>query len=171
MTVTNSNPTQIDWARLAAFIDGEGCIGSYGTGKNRAGGYRTQNVRVIICNCDARLMTWLKEKFGGCVSQSKPTSGKTGVIWSAQFRWYLTGKSAASVLVGCLPYFVMKRDQAELGIAIQKLTRSPGGMGPGSKLSDSIVEERNRISNELSGLKGLASRNRSPKRQERMTIQ
>jgi hypothetical protein len=117
MKVDLQHITDIDWARLAAYIDGEGCISINKQHHRR--GYKTFTLSVEIVNTDPRLMRWLKQ-FGGSIYMSRPPS--LASHWKTRMAWKVTSIRATAILSGCLPYFVMKRDQAEVGIAFQKIT-------------------------------------------------
>ena len=57
--------SEIDLARLAAFIDGEGCIGiSSGPRRGRMA-VRQHSLIVTVTNTDLRLFRWLTNVFGG----------------------------------------------------------------------------------------------------------
>lgn len=141
------NPSWVEWAMLAAYIDGEGCI-RIGTTPGRY--VRTTRLLVIVSNNDPRLMVWLKEKFSGSVYSGKSPNG--GLTY---YSWSISNKQAEWVLRGCLDFFVIKRDQAEVGLAHQELTwrRNPGM--PGGSNSET-EPERMQLRNKLSLLKKTA---------------
>jgi hypothetical protein len=140
--------TEIDWARLAAYIDGEGCISVTRVvmkGKPRL------YLQVVVTNCDFRLLEWIGNRFGGAV-QERPTNNIRKGRWSRSFRWITTNKVAAKILEGCLPFFVIKREQAEIGLAHQRLC------GYKAKHSPEVEAEKNKLRDDLSIMKGLSSR-------------
>lgn len=104
---------ELDLARLAAFVDGEGSIllGKATQGK-RAQGYR---LRITVVNTDVRMPMWCKEAFGGSVraNRKEPDSGKRLTLWM----WCVSHKTATDLLKELLPFFIIKREQAEIGIA------------------------------------------------------
>jgi hypothetical protein len=59
----------------------------------------------------------MQEKFGGSVRPAKngPKARKT--LW----RWRPRYGDIEPILSGCLPYFLIKREQAEIAIAIRKM--------------------------------------------------
>jgi hypothetical protein len=121
-------PTEIDFARLAAFIDGEGCIDIHthrAFMKHLGRVFETQYVRIQITNTDFRLALWCKETFGGTAHPEPPKSERH----KAKLNWYCSSKKAAEILIACLPYFVMKRDQAEIALAFQKTKSRIGRRG------------------------------------------
>lgn len=101
---------QVDWARLAAFIDGEGTIriAKHLSGSHRGG----WSSRIVISNTDILLISWLKNTFGGYVYNVKPKNKKN----KPSFQWIFSSK-IESILIRCLPYFIVKREQAEIALA------------------------------------------------------
>jgi len=145
----SKTPTQIDWARLAAYIDGEGCIRirekSY---KLVAGSGKFTELRLTVSNCDPRLMAWLKDKFAGFVIVQSGKHRKA----ARYYNWEATGRHAEWVLENCPDFFVIKRDQAEVGLAHQALIDySRRGTSRGT------IPERMVLRSKLSLLKGTAS--------------
>ena len=141
------NITQIDWARLAAFIDGEGCIQI-----NRQKQYSKKAqpnwrphyiVQVVVTNTDPRLVAWCKETFGGfVVPQSKYPKRRQA------FKWCAHSKSCANILTNCLSYFIIKREQAEIAIAFRK-TYSKEYVGRGRSVPDAVIAYRDSLTAEL----------------------
>ena len=123
-------PNEIDWARLAAFIDGEGSI-LITERHYKTSPYPGMYIRVILANTDPRLLLWAKDRFGGVfviAQRDKPAHHKT------PYKWHVSCNQAASVLEKCLPYFILKREQAEVALAFQRTVKH--GRGRGVKLSD-----------------------------------
>jgi hypothetical protein len=103
----------IDWARLAAYIDGEGSIQIR---PHRARSNHALNIS--ITNTDYRLLVWLESNFGGKIYKvvgCKTTTKKH--VW----RWEARAAGCRPILEGCLPYFIVKREQAEIAIAFKNL--------------------------------------------------
>lgn len=104
----------IDWARLAAYIDGEGHI-SIQENIHR-NGRRYQYIRVIVTNTDPRLISWLLARFGGGLMRgSQPLKAN----WRRAFKWSASCRHAEAILQHCYEYFITKRDQAEIALAFQ----------------------------------------------------
>lgn len=104
------------WARLAAFIDAEGCIGisrtilKTSTGKN----YYGYDLKVSVANTSMKLMRWLVRYFGG---EFRPKQkGKLGV--KPCFEWFVTGgyEKMEIILLRTLPYHIIKREQALIAL-------------------------------------------------------
>jgi hypothetical protein len=115
--------SQIDWARLAAYIDGEGYIGIANQVHRPPfqGRGRYAYATIIVANTDPRLSEWLYKNFGGSVQQRKanPLFKGKPTNWKACFSWVLCNQRASLVLQHAMPYFIIKREQAELAIAFQ----------------------------------------------------
>lgn len=110
-----SKVSDIDWARLAAFFDGEGCI-SICTATGNRRGHTQWFLRAFICNTDPRLIMWCHERFGGVV-RGKPREDRKR--HKPCWEWIVVANVASAILTGCLPYFIIKREQAEVGLAFQ----------------------------------------------------
>ena len=107
----------IDWARLAAYIDGEGHIA---LNENKmSNGKRYAYLRVIVTNTDPRLIIWLQRMFGGGVVRVERQQAQH----RRAFKWTASCRHAEAILRGCLPYFIMKRDQADIALAFQETLR------------------------------------------------
>lgn len=143
------NPGIIDWARMAAFIDGEGSIlinprsGTAKSGSKTEGWY----LKISISNTDVRLMKWLKDTFGGSVNFSwqNKTSKKC-------FHWYAPSYRAAWILHNCLALLIIKRQQAEIGIALQE-TMGSYRRGKGVIVPEHVTEKRRDLKDNLLLLK------------------
>lgn len=73
---------------------------------------------IQIANSNIELMKWLVRNFGG-VYYSKPRhkeNWKTGYTWRPKGR-----KNAETLLLGVLPYLVLKREQANLALEFIRL--------------------------------------------------
>lgn len=145
-----ANPTNTDWARLAAYIDGEGCISVQVAGYARK--RRSRDLRgrfilsIVIGNTDIRLPIWCKETFGlGHLERNHKTSAGKPF-----FSWKVTSAAAEIVLKNCLPYFVVKVDQARIGLALRSTVNT--GKGRKSVLTPTIIAERESLKLQLSAL-------------------
>ena len=142
-------PEERDWARAAAYIDGEGCI-STSTAINKKKNSESIYVTVSVHNTDPRLIDWFVERFGGRIW--KTVHGNAD--WQNSYGWRLTCQQAREFLEQCLPWFLIKREQAELAISLMKTFRRWGSGG----MPDQIKEQRWEMRNKLSEMKGLNSR-------------
>lgn len=106
----------IDWARLAAFLDGEGSIMISIQRRSKRWKPSRQpamSLRIHVYNTDIRLINWLVETFGG---QFEVNSNSTHVKRPV-YKWRCLGKDRRFILEGCMPYFILKKQQAEIGLA------------------------------------------------------
>lgn len=111
-------PSPIDWARMAAYIDGEGSI-LINTQKFQ-GETRGFYLRVTVANTDVRLPIWLKENFGGSYKDANTEKYYEGKNWKRAYHWGTSAHRAAWILHNCMPYFIMKAEQAQIGIQLQE---------------------------------------------------
>lgn len=109
---------EIDWARLAAYIDSDGHISiTMGTRKNavKSTGRTRLYLRVMVTNTDPRLIRWLVANFGGGVGNYPHKNPKH----RHTFKWGTSCRQTEAILKKCLPYFIAKRDQADIALAFQ----------------------------------------------------
>lgn len=140
-------PKQIDWARLAAYIDGEGTI--YINRQNPA--KSTRSVRhflsVVVTSSSGTLMRWLRGTFTGTIYSVAPNHwGKKPV-----FRWQLNERTAEWVLTNCVSYLLIKREQAEIGLAFRK-SKGDHRYGAGVKLEAGVLADRDEFSQKIRDL-------------------
>lgn len=141
---------EVDLARLAAFIDGEGCISVKQNGQGRWGNGRQHILRLVIANTDIRLVSWLTSTFGvGCVYRRKRSS------WTKSLHyWELNGKKAAHLISECYPFLLIKKEQADIALAFQSLLNHQND-GRGAKLSLEEINKRDELKSRLSLLKKM----------------
>ncbi len=111
-------PTQADWIRLAAFIDGEGMIDihthrQFRKHLNRV--HETHYVRIVVTNTDPRLARWCQGAFGGSIVLERHKNPKH----RAALKWYTSSNRAIGIINGCMPHFLLKREQAEVALLFQ----------------------------------------------------
>lgn len=114
----NLNSEQL--AYTAGLFDGEGSVT---TKLSRGGGI--PNARINLTNTNPRAVMWMKELFGGSISDQS-TSPSRPKTWKVSYTWELSGNKAAEVLRLLLPYLILKRAQAEQAIALQAIPRRKG---------------------------------------------
>ncbi len=135
-------PTEQERIRLATFIDGEGCIRIC----KRPKGRRKNTpfvVQVEVTNTDPRLALWCSTTFGGRFY--KKTTQKHNRL---QFCWCVSAMAAEKILLLCLPYFLLKREQAEVALACRRTVKNTG-----RELSPSVIAFRLECRDKLSALK------------------
>lgn len=133
-------PVVFDWVRLAMAIDCEGSINI--TARHLPKG-RTpvHDLTISVVNTDPRLPLWCYDTFGG-YTNIRYGSGNRKAI----FRWTITTKGAESILRGCLPYFMLKREQAEIALVLRE---SYLYSGPGRAVPDNVIEIREELRKRL----------------------
>jgi len=147
------NPSRIDWARLAAFIDGEGCIFIAKRSDKGCTKVRTY-LYIVIANTNPKLGKWLTESFGGSVLVQRHKNSK----YSLAYRWTVCNNRAQWILKGCYKFLLLKQDQADVGLAHQRLcARIKKGQ---TKHPSEVFEERFKLRDALSMLKSTSSRRR-----------
>jgi len=126
--------SQIDLARLAAYIDGEGEITINAYQMTHRDGKRRSHTRAVISitNSDIRLLEWVRQVVGvGTIHANTRTARANEKNWKTVYVWCLQNDRACKVLEIILPYLIIKRDRAEIVIAHQRLilTRTNRRMG------------------------------------------
>jgi hypothetical protein len=145
-------PSITDWAQMAAYLDGEGSI-LINTQKRGNGEVRGWYLRIMVANSDVRLMAWLKERFGGVYRDANTEKYYAGKNWKISYHWTIGAFPAAWILHNSLPYFVIKREQAEIGITLQESMRLFVNGSGDKKLPKELYEQRKELKRRLLVLK------------------
>jgi hypothetical protein len=117
--------SELDWARFAAYIDGEGMISIR---KAKTASSPRFVLTVMVTNTNYRLMEWLKQTFGGCISCAQRTGiGVYGQKHKDMYYWQITNAKALYALLRCLPYMIIKSAQANLAVQFRLHTRPQTG--------------------------------------------
>lgn len=116
------NISIFDWARLAAFIDGEGSI-TIGkqADKRRKRGYR-YFITISVYNTNRKLMDWLQKTFGLGVWSRHDGDLKHKKSYKA----YATRQQAEVILKNIKPWLIIKGELADVALTLQ-LTMGSGG--------------------------------------------
>lgn len=110
--------SEIDLARFAAFLDGEGNV-------NLTFGHTSQNPKrkdvmcISVANTDARLMRWLLDTFGGSIYAQKPVPREGRFSKKVWFTWRLHANKASLLLQHCEKYLIIKQEEARLAVKFQ----------------------------------------------------
>lgn len=137
--------SEIDWARLAAFIDGEGTIHISRNDVAKSSVTPVFTLFVVLGNTDLRLINWLVDTFTGIVCKAKKRSSK----WKDMYQWRQASKRAEVIVEHCLPYLICKREQAETALAFRKLFP---GCKIGRLIADSTIDARNECRKKMQAL-------------------
>ena len=109
--------TPQEWAFLAGFIDGEGCIAVY-ENKGRSG-YMQVSFSIRAANCDPRIIEWLKDRFGGGTTKRGGARAGSG-RWREAYTWYALNRRAATIMRAIRPYTVIKGEQIDLALKFRE---------------------------------------------------
>ena len=118
------NNDKTAWSYLAGLLDGEGCFTITGIWKRNKEGskpYFHMNLIISLYNTNLDVMHWLIEHFGGTYyvhHPSKKPTHKTGYSWHPK-----GAKNKELLILGTLPYLVIKRKQALLSLEYLRLDR------------------------------------------------
>jgi hypothetical protein len=115
---------ETELAYIAGIIDGEGTVCIFNsTGKTKGIVYPRGRPILSVCNTDQRIVRWLKEKVGGraaTVRRAQNPRCKQTYVWETGWQ------HARAVLEACLPYLIIKQDQARLFIEYCKTCKHYG---------------------------------------------
>jgi LAGLIDADG endonuclease len=101
--------TEADWAYLAGFIDGDGCISAH-TNKDRS----RWHPKLSMSQSDHVFALELYERYGvGRFRLQKVSGGRIAARWAIY-----NGRDLSSVLTNVLPYLVLKKGQAESALRL-----------------------------------------------------
>lgn len=107
-------------AYTAGLVDGEGCIKISINKPNKKNGGKLDKhyLDVNVTNTNKEVIYWLKNEFGGSVytTYGECQGKKHKQIW----RWTIVSNQAKDFLKLIYPYFIIKKEQAKLGIEFQK---------------------------------------------------
>lgn len=140
--------SELDWMRMAAFIDGEGCIRAYADISNRRKYQLSPHYSLILTigNTDPRMAEWCYFKFGGQMYKRKTRSPKH----RPAYVWHANAKRAEAILRGCLPYFLLKQEQASLAIELRDTIDYAAKR---TALTPEMIEKRNLLVKQIAELK------------------
>lgn len=94
-------------AYMAGIVDGEGCVTISLSKRNHV------TFRLFIGTVDERLVSWLQEHYGGCVHLRKRGGNQRDL-----YEWSARKAEAVRVLTSVYPYLVLKREQANIFLAL-----------------------------------------------------
>jgi hypothetical protein len=104
---------------------------------------------IIVTNTDPRLCQWCKDIAGGGVFYASKSNYRGHYGTKQCFMWKIHSATAEWVLRNCLPYFIIKREQAEVALALRSIKVPQGQRG----FTEEQKVERERLRIELSRLK------------------
>jgi len=131
-TKFNVEPTEMDWLRMATLIDTEGSVKvARNKPQPKCGGKSFYYALYVqVTNSDPRIPYWCLRIFGGNMEVRKPKNTKHKIVYVF---WSLS-RRAEKILEGCLPYFLAKKDQAELALMLRHTVGNTkfcrGGVSP-----------------------------------------
>jgi len=129
-------------AYTAGFLDGEGC---FWVG-------RGWKIGVSCANTDLSVIRWLQNNFGGSIFKPRPLRKPNHrPVWT----WQVVGHSARELCAYVTPYLREKAPQALLLVSLSQLMGLPL---KGRYIDPEVIEERDRLTEILKGMKHRVSR-------------
>lgn len=133
--------TETEKAYAAGIIDGEGCIGVYGS--------RYPRLVINVCSTSDLLLAQLRSQFGGHISALKRQKSHHKDRWN----WSISSCRAADCIRTIQPYLFIKREEAAIALKFIDAQRSGSGRGSPRSYSDDIRAHRLWCAQELKRLK------------------
>jgi hypothetical protein len=133
-------------AYAAGLFDGEGHIGIAVAKNGRGELYH--RLMIDITNTNVEIVHWLFERWDGVIHAPRYFAKEE---WRTAHRWTVCDGRAMRFLEDVLPFLIIKKEQAELGIEFQK-TKTRGGFGAPKPDLVYRDEVREKISNLNKGL-------------------
>lgn len=117
-----------DWCAWAAgIVDGEGCIQLIRHNS------KTKNprwgIRLSVGNTDPRMLTKLRDMFGGTIWFNKRVIANHRPFWN----WQVASQQAEMVLRLILPWLIAKQDQAQIALESRSMMKLGRRWAPYSK--------------------------------------
>lgn len=140
---------------IAGFFDADGSISAHRNNwKRRPGKDGQWTVEVVVVNTCIDVLIIYQNRYGGSVRRRKKEEK-----WTQCFAWRCPQISVRNALGDMLPYLVVKKRQAELGIEMRKLIEENApNRGYHRSLPQENLNKRLEIAKEMSELKKMASR-------------
>jgi hypothetical protein len=131
-------------AYAAGLLDGEGCV-LLTMGKRSAGPRvdfgMTEKARAVL--------EAMRDEYGGIVAEGRAATEK----WDAVVTWRLHGQEAARFLRRVLPHLMLKREQAQVALAVEELRQQqPKYRGDDRRWTDEGWDEAQRLHRRLKSL-------------------
>jgi hypothetical protein len=103
-------------AYAAGLLDGEGSIILW---KPKGSQSRRMRLRILIINTYEPVMDWLVSRIGGAIHRRQHASTNYSSNPLPIWTWTVHGSNAVAVLKQLMPFMIIKRDKAKLGIESQ----------------------------------------------------
>jgi len=144
--------TETEWAYLAGFIDGDGCI-TINVGGTKGSVTPSHRLLLLITQANKEyLEKWCARVGLGRVYAIH--SGESPIQGTKQcYNWQMSGRQAEAVLRKVLPYLDIKREQAEIAIKFRTTAGRQGGIGGRRVNPSGIIRLRERYAQQLRALK------------------
>lgn len=144
--------SEIDWARLAAFIDGEGTITIASSPRRGRAACDQHELKLTIANTSLLLFKWIIGTFGG-----RTRTCQYNTRLPINF-WIVNELQSEEIIRRCLPYFIIKREQAEIALAFRELKSRKRNTFHNSKVTTEMWSRREELHTKIRELNGARLR-------------
>jgi hypothetical protein len=154
----------MDACYLAGFFDGEGCVGIYERSVANSGTGAVNpycSLSVSISNTNYEVLAHIKKRCGGVINNSSQNwypPLKNGMPRKTLWRWSAQAREGAHLLKAMLPFLIVKRKQALVGLEYYAITsmrlnqKHPGVYGR-PPLSKNDLKKRRELMHKIKALK------------------
>ncbi len=130
-------------AYTAGLFDGEGSVGIREGRKAGQVKPRYHSLTVSITSTEPALTSWLQEHFGGTVNPNHRENAARN--YKDAWKWQLRARHAGAFLEAILPYLIVKRPQALVGLELRKLA----GQGRATPVTPELWAKREALKQEM----------------------
>lgn len=133
--------SEIEWAYIAGFFDGEGSI--FIQHKKTSRGYTDYQLSVSVTNTDFLIIQWIKDNLGGNINF---TARKHNGL-KDRYAWRISGRNAIPFIERIFPYLRIKKERAKLAIEYKSSFTLQG-----KRLTSEAINKREEIKQKMSFL-------------------
>lgn len=139
-----------DYAYLAGFFDGEGCVYISKTSAT------TYTLYVMISQAKGDVLGWLHDEFGGSLTHKRHSVTNERKYWC----WKISGAIAEDFLHRIYPYVIQKSKEIDVAFRLCEHKRayslkSLAGLKQQGTI-ERVLREREQMKQEISGLKKIS---------------
>ena len=115
--------TELEWAYLAGFFDGDGCV-NIATRQQRKGIGPQHYLQIIFSQCNQPILEYWRERVnrGRVYRTAHPDNGHKQL-----YQWRMFDRDAEVVLRAMLPHLHIKRKEAQIALKFQRTKREHSG--------------------------------------------
>lgn len=141
-------PTETELAYIAGLFDGEGCVSIYAK-YDEKNDRRYHALNVSIANGNSAVLRWVQARLGGRLNNNG-VGGKGAARDCWSLRWSNT--QTVEFLTAVLPYLIVKREAAEIGLEFRKTVTAKVDCRTG--IPAGVIGRREQLHERLAAING-----------------